>query len=85
MSSEDWVTHHRLNASLSAGTPCCPSTSSSPCLCPKNPDRDDYRYDKEIRITLLAVERKKQVDINEEWGKKWLELHSWISLASADQ
>lgn len=55
MSSADLVTHPSLNASLSAGTPCCPSTSPSPSRCPKNPDRDDYRFDKEIRITLLAV------------------------------
>lgn len=56
MSLTDWVTHHHLNASLSAGTPCCPSTSPS-CHCPENPGRDDYRCDKEIRITLLKAER----------------------------
>lgn len=30
MSTADWVTHHRLNASLSAGTPCCPFTLLPP-------------------------------------------------------
>lgn len=72
MSSADRVTHHHLNASLSAGTPCCPATSPSPCRCHENPDRDDYQWGKEIRITLLVIERK-----------KWQ--HSWPDLASVDQ
>lgn len=54
MISADSVTHPHLSASLSAGTPCCHSTSR----CPENPDRDDYRFDKEVGITPLAVGKK---------------------------
>lgn len=65
MSSADRVTHHRLNASsCQQGHLVAPPPLS--CF-PGNPDRDDYRCDKEIRITLLAVEKNpKQVNINEE-------------------
>lgn len=31
----------------------------APVASPENPDRDDYRCGKEMRITLLVVERKK--------------------------
>lgn len=48
-----WVTHHCFNASLSGGTPCCPYTS------PPITDRDEYRCDNDIRITLLEVKKRK--------------------------
>lgn len=57
-----------------------------PHHCPEDPHRDDYRYDREVRITLLTVERITRWTLMKNRGEKMAEIQqlalfglSWLA------